>query len=426
MLDIKLIRENAIEVKKNLAKRNKPDYLKWVDEVLVLDKKIRELKGETDVLRSRRNKVSEEINNARKSGKDMKPLLEEAKKIPTHIANNDAKLAEFEASMRFFMLRIPNLLHDSVPEGKDETESKVVKVHGQPKKQDFEPISHADLIVLGDLADLDRATKISGARWYFLKGKLARLQMALMEYGVDFMMKKQYEMHIPPHFINRKAYEGVTDMGAFEEALYKMEGSEELYAIATSEHPMTAQFMDETIEAKDLPKKMFSISPCYRKEAGAHGKDQKGIFRVHQFTKIEQVIVCKPEHSWQLHEELLKNTVEFWQTMGLPFRQLLLCSGDQGTVMAKTYDLEVWMPVQKTYREIVSCSNATDYQAHRLNIRFHDKGERGFVHTLNSTLLTDTRPLVAIIENNQDKDGNIHVPEVLQKYCGFKVIEVKK
>ncbi|MBI4150493.1 serine--tRNA ligase [Candidatus Woesearchaeota archaeon] len=423
MIDIKLIREQAEAVKKNLAKRNKPDYIKWVDEVLTLDKKVRELKGETDALRSRRNKVSADINNARKAGKDVKPLLEEAKTIPQHIANNDAKLAELETSFRYFMLRIPNLLHDSVPVGKDETESKVIKVHGTPKKQNFEPVSHADLITVHDWADLDRAAKISGARWYFLKGKLARLQMALMEYGVDFMMKKNYHMHIPPHFLGRKAYEGVTDMGAFEEALYKTEGAEELYAIATSEHPMTAQFMDETFEAKDLPKKMFAISPCYRKEAGAHGKDQKGIFRVHQFTKIEQVIVCMPDQSWQLHEELLKNAVEFWQTLGLSFRQLLLCSGDQGTVMAKTYDLEVWMPVQKTYREVVSCSNATDYQARSLNIRYHDKGERGFVHTLNSTLLTDTRPLVAIIENNQDEKGNIHIPEPLQKYCGFKVIE---
>ncbi|HSU72655.1 MAG TPA: serine--tRNA ligase [Candidatus Binatia bacterium] len=424
MLDIKLLREHPDQVKANLKRRNNPEYVKWVDEVLALDEKFRKLKGETDELRSRRNKVSEEINAARKAGKDIKKLLEEAKQIPTHIANNESKLAEFETQLRYFMLRIPNLLHESVPQGKADEDDKLIKEFGKKTKHDFEALSHVDLITLGDLADLDRAAKISGARWYFLKGKLARLQFAIMQHAIDFMSKKAgYTMMIPPHMINRKAYEGVTDMGAFEEALYKVE-SEDLYSIATSEHPMTAQFMDEVLDAAELPKKFFSMSPCYRKEAGAHGKDQKGIFRVHQFNKVEQVIFCKPEDSWKLHEEMVRNAIEFWQTMGLPFRQVALCQ--PGVVMAKTYDLEVWMPVQNTYREIVSCSNATDYQARRLNIRFQDKQERGFVHTLNSTLTTDTRPLVAIMENMQDKDGNIHIPDVLQKYTGFKVIEIKK
>lgn len=423
MLDIKLIREKPDDVKANLRKRNKPEYVKMVDDVLKLDEQVRKLKGETDELRARRNKVSEEINAARKAGKDIKKLLEEAKQIPAHIAGNEAKLGESETQLRYFMLRIPNLLHDSVPLGKDETESKVVKVYGKQTKHDFEPLSHIDLVTLGDLADFDRAAKISGARWYFLKGKLARLQMALMEHAVDFMTKKGYTMTVPPHMMNRKAYEGVTDMGAFGDVLYKMEG-DDLYAIATSEHPLTAQFMDEVLE-KQLPIKLFGISPCYRKEAGAHGRDQKGIFRVHQFTKVEQIIVCKPEDSWKLHEELANNAIEFWKTLGLPFRQVALCSGDTGAVASKTYDMEVWMPVQNAYREVVSCSNCTDYQARRLNIRFQDKAERGFVHTLNSTLVTDTRPLVAILENNQDKDGTIHIPEPLQKYCGFKTIETK-
>ncbi|MBI4144899.1 serine--tRNA ligase [Candidatus Woesearchaeota archaeon] len=425
MLDIKLIREKPDEVKANLKKRNKPEYIKMVDDVLKLDEQVRKLKGETDELRARRNKVSEEINVARKAGKDVKTLLEEAKQIPAHIANNETKLAELEQSFRDIMLRIPNLLHESVPIGKDETESKVVKVFGKQTKHDFEPLSHIDLVTLGGLADLDRAAKISGARWYFLKGKLARLQLAIMEYGVDFMTKKGHTMIVPPHFINRKAYEGVTDMGAFEEALYKVEG-EDLYAIATSEHPLVSEFMDETLEAKDFPIKLFGISPCYRKEAGAHGRDQKGIFRVHQFNKIEQIIVCKPEDSWKLHEELTANAIEFWKTLGIPFRQVTLCSGDTGVAMSKTYDYEAWMPVQNAWREMGSSSNAADYQSRRLNIRYQDKGERGFVHTLNATLITDTRPIVAILENNQDKDGTIHIPEPLQKYCGFKTIEIKK
>jgi len=424
MLDIRLIREHPDQVKAGLAKRNNPEYAKWVDEVLVLDEKFRKLKGETDALRSRRNKMSEEINAARKAGKDIKPLLEEAKQIPAHITNNEAKLNEFETQLRYLLLRIPNLLQDDVPAGKDETQNKVVKEFGKKTKHDFEPLSHIDLVTLGDLADFDRAAKIAGARWYFLKGKLARLEFALMQHAVDFMSKKGYTMVIPPHFMNRKAYEGVTDMGAFQDVLYKMEG-EDLHAIATSEHPLTAQFMDETIDVSQLPIKLFGISPCYRKEAGAHGRDQKGIFRVHQFFKVEQIVISKPEDSPKLHEEMARNAIEFWQTLGMPFRQILLCSGDTGAVSSKTYDMEVWMPVQDAYREVVSCSNCTDYQARRLNIRFQDKQERGFVHTLNSTLTTDTRPLVAIMENLQDKEGMIHVPEALQKYTGFKTIETK-
>ncbi|MEK6849710.1 MAG: serine--tRNA ligase [Nanoarchaeota archaeon] len=422
MLDIKLLREKAAEVKANLKKRPKVEYVKWVDDVLALDVKFRELKGANDLLRSRRNQVSEEINKLRKAGKDLKPLLEEAKQIPAHISNNEAKLVEIETQLRYFMLRIPNLLQDSVPVGKDESENKVIKQHGQITKRDFEPQSHVDLLTVAGLADFDRATKISGARWYFLKGKMARLQMALMEYATDFMTKKGYLMTVPPYFMNRAAYEGVTDMGAFEDVLYKVEG-EDLYGIATSEHPLTAQFKDEVLEASQLPIKLFGISPCFRKEAGAHGKDQKGIFRVHQFHKVEQIIICKPEDSEKLHEELAKNATEFWQSLGMPFHQILLCSGDTGAVSSKTYDFEVWMPVQNAWREVVSCSNCTDYQARRLNIKFHDKGERGFMHTLNSTLTTDTRPLVAIMENNQDKNGVIHIPEPLQKYCGFKTIE---
>ena len=425
MLDIKLIREKTDEVKANLKKRNNPDYIAWVDQVLALDKQIRELKGDTDNLRARRNKVSEEINKAQKEGKDIKSLVQEAKDIPNKIADNDAKMNELESNYRYFMLRIPNLLHESVPEGKGEEDNKVVKEFGTKVKHDFEPVSHIDLITTGDLADLDRAAKISGARWYFLKGKLARLQLAIMEYAVDFMTKKGYTMTIPPHFMNRVAYEGVTDMDAFAEALYKVEG-EDLFAIATAEHPLTAQFMDEVLDVTELPIKLFGHSPCYRKEAGAHGRDQKGIFRVHQFNKVEQYIVCKPEHSWQLHEELVNNAIDFWKTLGIAFQQVTLCSGDTGAVMAKTYDLNAWFPVQNAYREVVSCSNATDYQAHRLNIKFNDKGEREFVHMLNSTLCNDVRPLVAILENFQDKNGVITIPEPLQKYCGFKTIETQR
>ncbi len=425
MLDINYIREHTAEVRKNLARRKNNIYLALLDKLLKIDEEWRKLKGECDNLRARRNKISAEINALKKQGKDASKVIREAAEIPKLLAEKEQKGAEYEKEIRGCLLQIPNLMHSSVPNGKDETENVVVRTWGKKPKFKFPLKSHVDLIIENDWADIERATKLAGNRWYFLKGELAILEMALTRYAIDFMQKKGYVLLVPPFMMSRKPYEGVVNLGTFEEALYKIEG-EDLHLIATSEHPITAQYMDEVLDASKLPLKFVGFSTNFRKEAGAHGKDQKGIFRVHQFNKVEQVIFCKPEDSWKLHEELMKNAIDFWKTLELPFHQLALCSGDMGTVMAKTYDLEVWMPVQDAYREIVSCSTALDYQARRLNIKYQDKGEKAFVHTLNSTCVATSRALVAILENFQNKDGSVNIPKVLHKYTGFKKMGIKK
>ena len=428
MFSLHYLREHVEEVKKNIAQRQDPDKLKIVDVVLSLDNVWREKKAKGDELRHRRNTLSQEINEAKKQRKDVRSLIEEAKTLPQKLAALETETKELEQRMRDELLRLPNLLHESVPFGKDDTENVQVKTFGKKPKFKFSLKSHVDLLAQWDLADLERAAKVSGARWYYLKNELALLDLALVKYAVDFMCKKKYQFVIPPFMISRKPMEGVVPLGDFADALYKIEG-EDLYNVATAEQPLTALFMDEVLDEKQLPLKMCGFTPCYRKEAGAHGKDTKGIFRVHQFHKVEQVIFAKPEESWKLHEELLANAVEFFKSLGLHGRVVNVCTGDIGIVAAKKYDVEVWMPAQQAYREVVSCSNCTDYQAVGLNTKYVKQGtnERAYVHTLNSTCVATTRALVAILENFQDKNGVITIPKVLHKYCGFKKIgSVKK
>ena len=315
-------------------------------------------------------------------------------------------------------MRIPNYLHNDVPIGKDETDNKIIKKFGEIPKSKFKLKGHEELGISLGMLDIERAAKVSGARFYFLKGDLALLEISLMRYAIDFMVKKGYELILPPYMMRKTPYEGVVDLSDFEEVLYKIE-NEDLYMIATSEHPLTARFMNETLNFKDLPMKNIGFSTNFRKEAGAHGKDTKGIFRVHQFNKVEQIIICNPKDSWKFHEELIKNIESFFKLLKIPFRIVSICSGDLGTVASKKYDLEAFMPVQQEYREMGSCSNCTDYQARRLNIKFESSGTRDIVHTLNSTLVTD-RALVAIMENYQQTDGSIKIPTVLQKYMGGK------
>jgi seryl-tRNA synthetase len=419
MLDI--IRENPKLVKESLKKRGRD--AKLADEVLALDEQWRQLKSEADELRAKRNKLSLEINALKKAGKDAGKVIKEASSVPDRIKKIEEQMAGLQQQMHQKFCAMPNVLHESVPAGKDSSQNKVVKEFGKPAKMAFAPRNHVELLEAHDLADFERATKISGARWYFLKNELAVLNLAIQRYAIDFMRERGYTFIIPPYFINRKSYEGVTSLDAFQDVLYKVEG-EDLYAIATSEHPGTAAFAGETLRDEHLPIKLVSYSPCFRKEAGAHGIDQKGIFRVHQFDKVEQLIISKPEDSWKLHEELAKNAIDFWKTLEIPFRQVLLCSGDTGGVSAKTYDLEAWFPAGKEYREIVSCSNITTWQSSRLNIKCETQPgvNRRLAHTLNSTCVAVQRALAAILENNQQADGTIDVPKVLQKYTGFKTI----
>ncbi len=418
---IELIRENPRLVKESLKKRNMDT--KQVDVLVELDKEWRKLKGESDNLRARRNKLSLEINELKKAGKDASKVIKEAASIPDRLKKLDEELKQLEAKIHTALCSMPNILHESVPVGKDSSQNKVIKEFGKKPKFKFKPKNHVELIEINDIGDFERATKISGARWYFLKNEFAVLNLAIQRYAVDFMRARGYTFIIPPYFINRKSYEGVTSLDAFQDVLYKIEG-EDLYAIATSEHSGTAAFAGEVFQDSNLPLRIVAFSPCFRKEAGAHGIDQKGIFRVHQFDKVEQLAISTPEKSWEMHEELIRNAIDFWKTLEIPFRQIVLCSGDTGRVSAKTYDLEAWFPAGEQHREIVSCSNVTTWQSQRLGIKCETSPgiNRRLAHTLNSTLVATQRCMAAILENFQNEDGTVNVPKVLQKYTGFKVI----
>ena len=422
MLDINFIREHKEEVKNNLKKRGDKYNPKIVDELISYDKEWRELKGKVDSLRHERNELTLQITKLSKEKKDISNLVAKAKGLPDEIKKKEDKAAELRRKIDSILSNIPNILDKTVPVGDDESKNKIVKFFGKKPKYKFNILGHVDLIEKNKWVDLERAAKISGARWYFLNGELALLEQALVRYGIDFMLKKKFKLVVPPFFMNRKSYDGVVDLGTFEEVLYKIEG-EDLYAIATSEHPITAMYMNETFNENDLPLKIFGYSTNFRKEAGSHGKDTKGIFRVHQFNKVEQLVFCKPEQSWKIHEELIKNAINFFKSLGLHFRQVNICTGEIGNIAAKKYDLEVWYPAQNTYREVVSCSNCTDYQAVSLGIKYSAKDGNKYIYTLNSTLVATSRALVAILENYQQKGGSVLIPKVLRKYMnGIKVV----
>jgi len=418
MLDIRFIRAHPGIVKADLLKRNDPAKVVWLDDLLQKDARSRELKVETDTLRQRRNTIAREINAARKAGKDAAGLMAEAADLPRKIRACDAEQEEIRDTIHKYLMRLPNILHESVPVGRDDSENVEVKRAGTPRTFDFELKNHGQLAADNNWADFERAAKIAGAGFYFLRGSLVLLDLALQRYALDLLERKGFTPVIPPYMINRSAYEGVTDLSDFENVMYKIDGND-AYLIATSEHPIGAMFQNEIFEEKDLPLRLAGISPCFRREIGAHGIDTKGLFRVHQFTKVEQFVFCRPEESWTIHEELLANAEELFSGLGLPYRVVNICTGDIGTVAAKKYDIEVWMPRENAYREVVSCSNCTSYQAVRLNIRVRDKKDfesKQHIHTLNSTAIATSRVIRAILENNQQKDGSVEIPGVLIPY----------
>jgi seryl-tRNA synthetase len=418
MLDIRFVRAHPEIIKADLHKRNDPEKVAWVDDLLVKDIRSRELKVDTDLLRQRRNTIARDINAAKKAGQDAAALIAEAAALPGKIKANDSEQEEIQAAVKGYLMRLPNILHESVPVGKDDFENVQIKTAGTIRTVNFEIKNHGQLAAEKGWADFERATKISGAGFYFLKGNLALLDMALQRYAIDLLGRKGYTPVIPPYMMNRAPYEGVTDLGDFEKVMYKIDG-DEAYLIATSEHPIGAMYQDEIFEEKDLPVKLAGISPCFRREIGAHGLDTKGLFRVHQFTKVEQFIFCMPDDSWQYHEELLANAEEIFMGLRLPYRVVNICTGDIGTVAAKKYDIEVWMPRENAYKEVVSCSNCTAYQAVRLNIKVRDKSDfesKQHVHTLNSTAVATSRVIRAILENCQQEDGSVVVPDVLRPY----------
>jgi len=420
MLDIKLIRENPEFVKNNLMKRGNPENGRMLDALVDLDREWRQNLTKLNDLRHERKMITAEIGALKKAGKDASSNVEKAKAFDSEITGLEKEVARAEEKTRDYLMRLPNLLHETVPVGKDENDNVQIRSWGGIPKFDFAVKNHIDLGVNLDIIDVERAGKVTGSRFFYLKREGVLLDIALMSFALEEMTKKGYLPVEPPYLMRRESYEGVTALSDFEDVLYKIE-NEDLYLIATSEHPMAAMFMNEVLKEEELPLKLAGISACFRKEAGAHGKDTRGIFRTHQFNKIEQFVFCKPEESWKLHEELIHNAEELAQKLGLPYRVVNVCTGDIGTVAAKKYDLEAWMPAQNAYREIVSCSNCTDYQARRLGIRYREKEgapPKGFLHTLNSTAIATGRTIVAILENFQQEDGAVVVPKVLRKYMG--------
>jgi len=416
VLDLKLLKDNP-QVIEDMLKRRKLDFP--IKELIALDKRRRELISEIQGINHNKNILAHSIAAKKKTKEKIAQELEEMNVIRNKIVSLDVEKSTVDSKFRHLIMLLPNIIHESVPFGYDETDNLVVKQQGTIKKFDFKPKDHVDIATNLDLIDIERAAKVSGARFYFLKNELVMMNQALIYFALEFLLEKCYTTIQPPYMIRKEAMEGAIILGDFEDVIYKVEG-EDLYMLGTSEHAMASMHMNEILDGKKLPIKYAGISPCFRKEAGAHGKDMKGIFRVHQFEKVEQFIYSRPELAWKEHEDMLTVTQEFYEKLGIPYRVVLLCSAELGKVSAKTYDIEAWMPSQNAYREIGSCSNCSDYQARRLGIRFRDKTneETRLVHTLNSTLVATERTLVTILENYQTSKGTVEVPDVLQKYMG--------
>lgn len=415
MLDIRLFRENPEVIRQNLKKRKDDEKLKWVDIVIEKDKKYRELLKNVESLRHERNKITEEINNAKKQGKEIKDLVKKAKELPEKIKNSEEEINKLKSEIKYYLMRMPNIIHESVPYGIDDSENVEIKRVGKIKEFGFELKPHQDIIENFKMGNFKKAAEVSGAGFYYLIGDFALLDQALQQFAISLLVKKGYKLVEPPFMLRRKAYEGVTDLADFENVMYKIE-NEDLYLIATSEHPIAALYMNEVVDSKDLPIKLIGTSACFRKEIGSHGVDTRGLFRVHQFNKIEQFIFCRPEESWKYFDELIGNAEEIFKQLEIPYRVVNICTGDLGIVASKKYDLEIWMPREKEYKEAVSCSNCTAYQAVRLNIKYSDKGKKEYLHTLNSTAIATGRVIRSIIENFQNKDGSITIPKVLRPY----------
>ncbi len=423
MIDIKLLRESLEVIKESQKKRGMDS--KIIDEFLKLDKEWRELKVKVDEVRSRRNKVSEGINQAKKAHdeKKAKELIKEAQEIPKKLEKLEAEIRKKEELREQIWKDIPNIPDKSVPVG-DASKNKVLKEYGKISKPKFQHKDHADLLVSLGLLDTQKASDVAASRFYYLKGDLVKLNFAIISYALDFLRKQNFNLIQPPYMLRKETLAGAIPLAAFEEMIYKIEG-ENLYLIGTAEHAINAYHLNEIINV-DSPIRYAGISPCFRKEAGAHGKDTKGIFRVHQFEKIEQFIFCKPEDAWKEFDLMLNNTIELFKGLEIPFRTVVLSTGDMGRVPVKTIDVEGWFPSQKAYRELGSCSNCTDFQARRSNIRFQDKGELKFVYTLNNTAIATERMMACLIDNFQQADGSIKIPKALWKYTDFKEIKSKK
>jgi len=426
MIDIKFIRETPELVKENIKKKFQDEKLPLVDKVKKLDEDWKKLKYNEDVLRSKRNKISKKINELKKAGKKAVKELEEAKSIPEKIAKSEEKRKKMEEEIKKIMYKIPNIIHKSVPLGKDESENVEVKKWGKIPKFSFPIKNHVELIETLGIGNFDASARVSGKGFYYLKNELALLNQSLIRFGIDFMKEKGYKYIETPLMLNEKSVYASMDKKAIEESVYSID-DEDLNLIGTAEQSLLAMHSGDTILEWELPKKYFSYSMCFRKEIGAHGINEKGLWRTHQFNKVEQFVFCKPEDSEKIYDNLLENSEKILQELELPYRVLQLCTGDMADWKYQSADLEVWRPTTNSYGEVVSLSNCTDYQARKLDIKCVDKkGNRRILHTLNDTAIATSRIMVAILENNQQKDGSIKIPKALWKYTGFKEIRGEK
>ena len=427
MLDIRFIRENPEAVRENIRRKYQDHKLPLVDEVLELDEKLRSAKTEGNELRSRRNALSKQIGQLMAQAKKDPARLGEAEEIKQQVAAQAQRLAELEAlepqleeELRQRILQIPNIIDPSVPLGPDDSYNVEVQRFGEAVVPEFEVPYHTDIMESFDGLDLDAARRVAGSGFYYLKGNIARLHSAVLAYARDFMIDKGFTYYIPPFMIHGNVVEGVMSQTDMDAMMYKIEG-EDLYLIGTSEHSMIGKFIDTILDEKDLPQTLTSYSPCFRKEVGAHGIEERGVYRIHQFEKQEMIVVCKPEDSMMWYDRLWKNTVDFFRTLDIPVRTLECCSGDLADLKVKSCDVEAWSPRQQKYFEVGSCSNLGDAQARRLGIRVKDEnGKKYLAHTLNNTVVAPPRMLIAFLENNLQADGRVRIPEALRMYMGGK------
>lgn len=428
MIDIKLIREDREKVKENIKKKFQEEKLPLVDEVFELDKRVREVQVKADTLKAEKNKLSGEIGNLMRDGKK-----DEAEKIKAEIAKEADEITSLEKeqeeltkSIKEKMMTIPNIIADDVPIGKDDSENVEEQTFGEAKVPSFEIPYHSDIMASFNGLDKDAAGRVSGNGFYYLMGDIARLHSSILAYARDFMIEKGFIYCIPPFMIRSDAVDGVMSFAEKENMMYKIEG-EDLYLIGTSEHSMIAKFKDQILKESELPITMTSYSPCFRKEVGAHGIEERGVYRIHQFEKQEMIVVCKPEDSEEWYDKMWSYSVELFQNLDIPVRKLVCCSGDLADLKYRSCDIEAWSPRQQKYFEVCSCSNLTDAQARRLGIRYKDEnGNKVFAHTLNNTVVAPPRMLIAFLENNLQEDGSVLIPKVLQPYMGGKEkIEVK-
>ena len=422
MIDINIIRTNRKLVEDNLKKKFQEEKLPVLDEILTLDKEVRNLKIEGDNLRQERNKTSDEIGLLFKEKKveEANSLKEKVKNINDKLTTIEAKEAELSVKLKELMMTIPNIIADDVPIGKDDSENVEEARFGEPLVPNYEIPYHSDIMTTFNGLDKDSAGRVSGTGFYYLMGDIARLHSAVLTYARDFMIDKNFTYCIPPFMIHGDAVNGVMSFQEKENMMYKIEG-EDLYMIGTSEHSMIAKFKDQIIKESDLPITMTSYSPCFRKEVGAHGIEERGVYRIHQFEKQEMVVLCKKEDSNTWYDKMWNYSVELFRSLNIPVRKLVCCSGDLADLKYRSCDIEAWSPRQKKYFEVCSCSNLTDAQARRLAIRYkNENGDKEFVHTLNNTVVASPRMLIAFIENNYNEDGSVNIPEVLRPYMGGK------